>query len=51
MNEHKCTCAVCRGFEPWVTDMGGICMIERQIVASRAVAEGRAMWWDANTDK
>lgn len=46
----NCTCAVCRGFEPWVTNMGGICMIERHITAAKAVEAGTAMWWDANTD-
>ena len=48
MNEHQCTCAVCRGFEPWVGT--GPCFIKRHIAAAIAVEQGIATWWDANTD-
>ena len=41
MNEHKCSCAVCMGFEPWVSRFAQ-CIQAGWIVAAQAVAEGIA---------
>lgn len=37
----NCTCAVCRGFEPWATNFAE-CMITRFIKTSEAIALGSA---------
>lgn len=41
MTDNKCTCAVCRGFEPWRTDFAE-CMITRFIKTGHAVQAGEA---------
>ena len=41
--KRTCSCAVCMGFEPWVTDFAG-CMIERFIATGAAVAAGIAVF-------
>ena len=41
MTEHKCTCAVCMGFEPWVTRFAQ-CIQVGWIRAAEAVAAGIA---------
>ena len=41
MTEHKCTCAVCMGFRPWVTDFAE-CMQKRFTRTWAAITAGEA---------
>jgi hypothetical protein len=41
MNEHRCSCAFCMGFEPWRSDYAG-CIQRRWAVVSEAIHNGSA---------